>query len=98
MSFDEMDEDAASSALGGGLHRDDERDLVCASTPTFATVCLALLAAQNRIVHLDAALERTLSFDFADHRTKLLAQPPGRVPLDGVVTLTENSQVWATDR
>ena len=82
MSFDEMKEDAARSAFGGGLHRDDERDLVCASAPALAAVDLALLAAENGVVHLDAPLERAPRFDLGDRRSKLLAQASGRVPLD----------------
>ena len=57
VSFDEIDQDAARSAFGRGLHRDHESDLVGASSPAFAAVDLTLLAADNRVVHLDTALE-----------------------------------------
>jgi len=57
MSFDEMDQNTARSTFGRGLHRDHERDLVGASPATFAAVGLTLLAAENGIIHLDAAPE-----------------------------------------
>ena len=71
MSFDEMEKDAARSAFGGSLDRDDERDLVCASAPTLAALCFALLAAENRVVHLDAALKRTPGFDLGHHQRQV---------------------------
>ena len=57
MSFDEMDQDAARTTFGRGLHRNHERDLVGASPPAFAAVDLTPLAAENGVIHLDAALE-----------------------------------------
>ncbi len=60
----------------------DERDFVRASTSALAAVQLALLAAQDGVVHLDTAVELSLGLVGLHHGIELLAHEPGTVVLD----------------
>ena len=60
----------------------DERDFVRASASALAAVQLALLAAQDGVVHLDTAVELSLGLVGLHHGIELLAHEPGPVVLD----------------
>lgn len=73
---------ALRPTIDAGCDRDHERGLVWPSGTAFSTLGLTLLPAQDRVVHLDAAVELAALFIGLRGCVELLAREPSAIVLD----------------